>query len=133
MTAAEMLECQFRKASARQHVHNVTLRPTYSHPTIPVGEEPVAEVIDRQGRGILFTNSGLTMPGRGFVQYADIKRVVWMGHDRDLRRKQDEYDRIELEFVDGTFAKLVDLDQAVFPLLKFFGWLVARQSPPQAP
>lgn len=128
ISAAEMLEIQFRKASSRGHVHNATLRPSYSHPGVPVDEIPLLEIIDRRGCGIFFTASGFTIPDRGFVRYEDVERVIWMGHDRNLSRKREEFDRIEFELADGTRAKLLDLDQAVFPLLKFFGWMIGRRT-----
>jgi hypothetical protein len=127
MNAADMLEIQFRKASTKRYVLNATLRPAYSHPAIPTGEAPLVEVINRRGQGVFFTASGFTMPERGYVRYDDISRVVWMGRDRDLRRKREEFDRIEIEFADGSSAKLLDLDQAVFPLLKFFDWMIQRR------
>jgi hypothetical protein len=128
INAAEMLEIQFRKALTRRHVLNATFRPAYSHPAIPTGDAPLVEVINRRGQGVFFTASGFTMPERGFVRYDDVARVVWMGRDRDLRRKREEFDRIELEFADGSSAKLLDLDQAVFPLLKFFDWMIQRRT-----
>jgi len=128
ISTAEMLEIQFRKASTKRHVHNATLRPSYSHPAVPVDETPLVEVVDRRGCGIFFTASGFTMPDRGFVRYDDVERVVWIGHDRDMGRKREEFDRIEFEFADGTLAKLLDLDQAVFPLLKFFDWMIQRRT-----
>ena len=128
ISAAEMLEIQFRKASTRRYVHNATLGPTYSHPGVPAGETPLVEVIDRRGCGIFFTGSGFTMPGGKFVRYDDVERVIWMGHDRDFSRKREEFDRIEFELADGTYIKLLDLDQAVFPLLKFFDWMIRRRT-----
>jgi len=62
MTDADMVEIQLRKWIGRGHVHNVTLRPTYSNPSIPAGETVVAEVTDRAGRGVFFTSSGFTLP-----------------------------------------------------------------------
>jgi hypothetical protein len=125
---ADMLEIQLRKWIRRGHVHNVTLRPTYSHPSVPVGEIVVAEVLDRAGRGLFFTSSGLTLPERGFIRYADVLTATWIssGPDR-IAHKREDFDQIELSFHDGSSAMLADLGQAVFPLFQFFQWMIARR------
>ncbi len=43
ISAADMLEIQFRKASKKGHVHNATLHPAYSHPKIPADDQPVGK------------------------------------------------------------------------------------------
>ena len=128
ITAADMLEIQFRKASKKGHIHNANLRPGYSHPMLAADDPPVLEVVDRRGQGVFFTCRGLTIPGHGFVRYDDIDRAHWMRQELSRARKQEEFDRIELRLRDGTAVKLVDLDQAVFPLLKFFDWLIQQRN-----
>ena len=97
---ADMVEIQLRKWIGRGHVHNVTLEPTYSHPSVPAGETVVAEVVDRAGQGVFFTGSGFTLPGRGFIRYDDVESATWISTRPDrLARKQEDYDHIELLFV----------------------------------
>jgi hypothetical protein len=128
ITAADMIGIQLRKWVARGHVHNVKLKPAYSHPTIPAGETPVAEVVDRRGTGVFFTGSGFTMPGRGFVRYEEVLSANWIsGRPERLSRKREDFDHIELSLRDGSSATLADLDQAVFPVLRFFQWVLEKQ------
>jgi hypothetical protein len=125
---AEMVEIQLGKWMTRGHVHNATLRPKYSHPSIPAGETVVAEVIDRAGQGVFFTGGGFTLPGRGFVRYDDVQSATWISTGPDkLARKREDFDHIELSFRDGSSATLADMDQSVFPLLRFFEWMVGRR------
>ena len=126
----DMVEIQLRKWMARGRLHNVTLRPAYSHPSVPAGETVLAEVVDRAGRGVFFTGSGFTLPERGFIRYADVLTATWIssGANRSAR-KREEFDRIELSFRDGSSATLADVGQAVFPLLRFFGWMIGRREP----
>ena len=123
-----MVEIQLRKWIGRGHVHNVTLKPAYSHPSVPAGETVVAEVIDRAGQGVFFTGSGFTLPGRGFVRYDDVQSATWLSvGPNKLARKREDFDHIELSFRDGSSATLADMDQSVFPLLRFFEWVVERR------
>ena len=125
---ADMVEIQLRKWIERGHVHNVTLRPTYSHPSVPAGEAVVAEVVDRGGQGVFFTGSGFTLPGRGFIRYDDVQSVTWISTRPDrAARKREDYDHIELSFRDGSSATLADVEQAAFPLLRFFQWMLERR------
>jgi len=125
---ADMVEIQLRKWMERGHLHNVTLRPTYSHPSVPAGETVVAEVIDRAGQGVFFTGSGFTLPGRGFIRYDDVQAATWISSRPDkLARKREDFDHIELSLRDGSPVTLADMDQSVFPLLKFFAWMVERR------
>jgi len=127
ITAADMLEIQFRKASKQGHIHNATLRPAYSHTNIPADDQPVVEIVDRRGQGVFFAGRGFTVPSHGFVFYEDIDRAHWMRQDISRARKRDEFDRIEFRLRDGRTVMLMDLGQSVFPLLKFFDWLVRKQ------
>jgi hypothetical protein len=125
---AEMVEIQLRKWMTRGDLSNVTLRPTYSHPSIPAGETVVAEIIDRSGQGVFFTGGGFTLPGRGFVRYEDVQTATWISTQPDrLPRKREEFDHIELSFRDGSSATLADVGQAAFPLLRFFEWMIERR------
>jgi hypothetical protein len=122
-----MVEIQLRKWIGRGHVHNVKLRPTYSHSSVPAGETVVAEVVDRAGRGLFFTGSGFTLPERGFIRYAEVKTATWISSQPDrLARKREDFDHIELSLCDGSSVELTDMDQAAFPLLRFFEWTVER-------
>jgi hypothetical protein len=125
---ADMVEIQLRKWMARGYVLNATLRPTYSHPFVPAGDTVVAEIIDRAGQGVFFTTNGFTLPGRGFIPYADIVAADWISTRPDrLRRKREDFDHIELSLRDGSSVTLTDIEQAVFPLLRFFQWMIRRR------
>jgi len=125
---ADMVEIQLRKWIGRGHLHNVTLRPTYSHPSVPIGEAVVAEVVNRAGQGVFFTGCDFTLPGRSFIHYDDVQVVTLISSRPDkLARKRENFDCIELSLRDGSSATLPDLDQAVFPLRRFFEWMVERR------
>jgi hypothetical protein len=125
---ADMVEIQLQKWMARGHVHNVTLRPTYSQPLIPAGESVVAVVTLRTGQGVFLASSGLTLPGRGFIRYDDVVSATWISTRPDrFSRKREDFDHIELSLRDGSSATLTDLEQAAFPLLRFFEWMTTRR------
>ncbi len=125
---SDMVEIQLRKWMARRHVQNVTLKPKYSHPSIPAGEAIIAEVVDRAGLGVFFTTSGFTLPSHGFIRYDDVMSAAWISTRPDrFRRKREDFDHIELGLRDGSSATLTDLDQAAFPLLRFFEWMTERR------
>jgi hypothetical protein len=125
---ADMLEIQLRKWIARGRVHNVTLRPTYSHPSVPVGETVVAEIVDRSSQGVFFTNNGFTLPGSGFIRYGDIVSAAWIStRPARLPLKREDFDHIELLLRDGSSVTLIDVEQAVFPLLRFFQWTINKR------
>lgn len=126
---ADMLEIQLRKWIGKRQVPNVKLSPSYSHPSVPVGEDVVAEVIDRGGIGLFFTGGGFTCPGRGFIKYDDIQAAEWISSEpfgSRAKRKREDYDHIELSLRDGSSVALADVQEAVFPLLRFFEWMIER-------
>jgi hypothetical protein len=125
-----MVEIQLRKWIGKRRVHNITLRPGYSHPSVPAGETVIAEVIDRSGQGLFFTSSGFTLPGQGFIHYSDITAAKWISSEpfpARARRKQEDFDHIEFALRNGSSVTLTDVEQAVFPLLHFFKWMIERR------
>lgn len=125
---ADMLEIQLRKWIGKRHVPNVKLHPSYSHPSVPTGETVIVEVIDRTAEGLFFTSSGFTLPGHGFVYYDDIVTAMWISSRPDrFTHKREDYDHIELILRDGSSVTLTDVEQAVFPLLRFFEWMIERR------
>jgi hypothetical protein len=130
ISAADMVEIQLRKWIGKRSVHNVKLSPTYSHPTVPAGETLIAEVIDRSGQGLFFTGNGFTIPGHGFIHYDDITAAEWISSEPfgvRAKRKRDDFDHIEFALRDGSSVTLTNVEQAVFPLLRFFEWLIERR------
>ena len=125
---ADMMEIQLRKWMARGRVHNVTLKPAYSHPSVPPGETIVAEVIARGGHGVFFTSNGFTLPVRGFIPYGEIVSAAWISTRPDrFARKREDFDHIEFSLRDGSSVTLTDVEQAVFPLLRFFQWMIGNR------
>jgi len=128
MSAAEMVEGQLRKWMTHGNVQNVRLRPSASHFSLPLGEVPAAEVVNRSGQSVFFGETGFALPGRGFIPYDDIASATWISRSADrLARKKEDFDHIEFSLQDGSCAALTDVDQAVFPLLTFFEWLIERR------
>ena len=126
---ADMVEIQLRKWIGKRHVHNVNLSPTPSHPSVPPGETVIAEVVDRSGQGLFFTGSGFTLPGHGFIHYDDITAAEWISSEPfgvRAKRKREDFDHIEFALSDGSSVTLTDVQQAVFPLLRFFEWMIQR-------
>src|ERR1017187_7901864 len=126
---ADMLEIQLRKWIGKRHVPTITLNPNYSHPFVPAGEVVIAEVIDRTGVGLFFTNRGFTLPSRGFINYDDIQAAAWISTEPiSLSRKREDYDHIELSLRGGSVVTVTDVEGAVFPLLHFFEWMVQKKN-----
>jgi hypothetical protein len=131
LSNADMLEIQLRKWIGKRHVPNVSLSPSYSHPSVPAGETVIAEVVDRSAQGLFFTGSGFTLPGHGFIRYDDIVTAEWISSQPGrFVRKREDYDHIELSLRDGSSVTLADVEQAVFPLLHFFKWMTERRRHP---
>jgi hypothetical protein len=127
---ADMVEIQLRKWIGKRHVHNVNLSPAYSHPSVPKGETVIAEVIDRAGKGVFFAGNGFTLPGHGFIHYDDIAAAEWISSKPFgimAKRKREDFDHIEFALLDGSSVTLTDVEQAVFPLLSFFKWMIERR------
>ncbi len=127
---ADMLEFLLRKWIRKRHVHNVRLKPDYSHLSVPVGETVIAEVVDRSSQGWFFTESGFTVPSGGFIRYDDIIASQWISLDPskvNAEGKRENYDHIEFSLRDGSLIALTDVEQAVFPLLRFFDWVLAKK------
>ncbi len=127
---ADMVAIQLRKWIRKARIHNVTLSPAYSHPSVPAGEKVIAEVVDRGGQGLFFTGSGFTLPGRGFIRYDDIMAAEWISSEplaARARRKREDFDHIEFQLRDGSSLTLMDVEQAAFPLLHFFEWMIRRR------
>jgi hypothetical protein len=128
ISIADMLEIQLRKWIGKQHIPNIRLSPSYSHPSVPAGEPVIAEVIDRSSQRLFFTGSGFTLPGHGFICYDDIVTAKWISSRPDrFARKREDYDHIEFALRDGSSVTLTDVEQAVFPLLHFFEWMIERR------
>jgi len=128
MSAAEMVESQLRKWMMHGNVQNVRLRPSASHFSLPPGEVPVAEVVNRSGQSVFICETGFTLPGRGFIPYDELESATWISRSADrLARKKEDFDHIEFSLRDGSCATLTDVDQAVFPLLTFFEWLIEKR------
>ncbi len=77
---------------------------------------------------MFFTGNGFTLPGRGFIRYDDVSSATWISTRPDrLARKREDFDHIEFSFCDGSSATLADLEQAVFPILRFFEWVLQKR------
>lgn len=130
ISISDMLEIQLRKWIGKKRVHNVKLNPPYSPPSVPAGEAVVAEIIDRSAQSLFFTGAGFTLPGRGFISYDDIVAAEWISSEPlgvRAERKREDYDHIEIMLRDGASVTLADVEQAVFPLLHFFEWVIQRR------
>jgi hypothetical protein len=97
---------------------------------VPAGETVIAEVVDRSGQGLFFTGTGFTLPGHGFIRYDDIVSAEWISSKPfgvRANRKREDYDHIEFSLRDDSSLTLTDVEQAVFPLLHFFRWMIQRR------
>jgi hypothetical protein len=131
ISTGEMIEIQLQKWMTRGHLHNVILKPNRSLSSLPKGEVLVAEVIDRSGQSYFFTNNGFILLGKGLVSYQEIKAIKWISFKPDrFNRKADDFDHIEFLFLDGSQVALTDVEQAIFPLLKFFKWMLEKRTCP---
>jgi hypothetical protein len=124
---ADMVEIQLRKWIGKRGVHNIKLSPAYSHPSVPVGETVIAEIIDRSGQGLFFTGGGFKLPGHDFIHYDNITAAEWISSEPfgvRAKHKREDFDHIEFVLRDGSSVTLTDVEQAVFPLLHFFQWMI---------
>lgn len=127
ITAAEKLEIQFKKWLNSGHLDNVVLRPPYSRSGLPEGEMFLLDIIDKAGCSIPFTGSGFLMPGRGFIRYAEVKRLHSILESLPLSspaNKQELMSRVQLTLADGSTVVLKDVGEATVPLRSFFEWLL---------
>jgi hypothetical protein len=130
---ARMLEIKFGRASKKGFVHNVELQPFDSLPNIDLAENEiwVAKLLSKNGQSYFFTGQRIVWEIGQYtrhVEFEKVSRVHWIS-DSSLERvrlKRSHYDYLVLEMVDGEKARLNELDQAVFPLLNFFNWLLVQ-------
>ena len=66
---------EFIEAIAR--ASGASLYPTTPHPDVPAGQKAICEQIAPNGHRFVFTASGFTFPGHGFIQYRDVERADW--------------------------------------------------------
>jgi hypothetical protein len=110
-------------------VHPPYLTPTWSRFSSGSGSARDAFTTSRCVRGT-FTSSGFTLPGQGFIHYSDITAAKWISSEpfpARARRKQEDFDHIEFALRNGSSVTLTDVEQAVFPLLHFFKWMIERR------
>jgi hypothetical protein len=79
------------KALGFESNFNVTLNPPAPHPDVPTGETAVMEYIDPDGRRYLFTGTGFTIPGHGFILYKDASHIDWPPFGPDRRADYKDY------------------------------------------
>jgi hypothetical protein len=71
----------------------------------------------------------------GSLAYSDISKAIWMAKETSekLRLKTTpEFDRLTVERFDGTSLVIEELGQAVFPLLRAFGWIAQQNATSRA-
>jgi len=101
---------------------------------IPVesSESAIAEIsLTPAGLPITVTDLRLIRDGETLVRYEDLQHCIWIDRDREtkLKLKVTHFQRIILERKDGSELILDGLGQAVFPLLKFFWFVLGRGDP----
>lgn len=131
---ARMLEIKFSKAIKKGFVDNVELWPFDSLPGINFAENEawVAKVLSKNGQSYYFTGLRIVWKTGQYTRYLEFEKVSsvhWISDSTQekLRLKNSQYDYLVLEMVDGEKICLNGLDQAVFPLLNFFNWLLIQK------
>lgn len=104
---------------------------------IPVeaNETAIAEILLASGGSpIIVTDLRLMRDGETLLRYDELQHCIWIDRDREMqvKRKVSHYERLILERSDGTELVLDGLGQAVFPLLKFFWFMLRRGEPANA-
>ena len=86
---AEFVETLRRLNYARHF--NAILNPTTSHPDVPASERAIFEKITPNGQRFIFTASGFTFPGHGFIPYQDVERTTWRSDPSDQTKDYQNY------------------------------------------
>ena len=131
-SAEEMLNMHLDRY--RDHVTNVDRTQIELPLDIPnvQGEVPLARVRTTDGRAVIFTTVREICENDQYVDYSDMVKCHWMSDSkpRDIkaarRMKEEHFDRLILQRGDGSTLVVEHLDQAVFPLLRFFEWQLLK-------
>ena len=75
-----------------------TFNPAATHPDLPAGEHEVVEYFTPEGLRFVFTGSGFTVPGHGFVPYQNVFHVDWPPPYADLDSDHKNY--VLIQFFD---------------------------------
>jgi hypothetical protein len=99
---------------------NFRLCPAGTHPSVPEGDTVLLEVIDLNGQGVFFTNSGVALPNHGFTSY---RRITSVGYRWPDKLQTDAY--VDLVLRDAPKVR-INLGKAteVVPLVL---WLKAMK------
>ena len=132
-TNADYLRWKLGKSS-RKHAPNIRMLAEESPIAIPLesSESAIAEIsLTPAGSPITVTDLRLIRDGETLVRYEDLQHCIWIDRDREtkLKLKVTHFQRIILERKDGSELILDGLGQAVFPLLKFFWFVLGRGDP----
>jgi hypothetical protein len=128
VTPLEIIVVQLRKWDRKGCLKN---RPRPDLQTNSGGAKlTVVEVETRHGKTCLFESDAMQIVSgtavEGSLAYSDISKAICMAKETSekLRLKTTpEFDRLIVERFDGTSLVIEGLGQAVFPLLRAFGWI----------
>jgi hypothetical protein len=96
------------------------------------GEVPLARVRTTDGRAIILTTVRVICENDQYVDYTHMVKCHWMSDSKPQcikearRMKEEHFDRLILQRGDGSNLVVDHLDQAVFPLLRFFEWQLLK-------
>lgn len=130
---AEYLQCQLGKWS-REHAPNIKMLVEQSPIAIPLesNESAIAEIsLGSGGSPIIVTDLQLMRDGETLLRYDELQHCIWIDRDRKMqvKLKVSHYQRLILERKDGSELILDGLGQTVFPLLRFFWFVLGRGDP----
>ena len=95
----EVSHAEFVEAMAR--TFGATLYPTTPHPDVPAGQKALCEKISPNGHRFIFTASGFTFPGHGFIPYHDVVRATWGEQRFDQPKDKDHQNYLVVHFRDS--------------------------------
>jgi hypothetical protein len=128
MTPLEMIIVQLRKWDRKGHLKNRP-RPDLQI-VLPGARLTRVEVDTRHGKTCVFESTAMLVVSGSAVEasaaYADVSGAVWIAKEMDEKirlKRSPDFDRLIVERFDGTSLVIDGLGQAVFPLLRAFGWI----------
>jgi hypothetical protein len=137
VTPLEMLVVQLRKWDRKGYLKNRP-RPDLQNRLHGAAVDRV-EFDTGNGKTCVFDSAGLQVLSgtavEATVAYGDVSGADWMATEIDEKtrmKRTPDFDRLIIERFNGASLVIDGLGQAVFPLLRAFGWIAARNNASRA-
>jgi hypothetical protein len=131
------LRTRFWRDIRRGYVKNAELDPAHTQISILLADDEicVVRITAKNGVEYYLTNTRIISTENEpttLMWYQDVVNLEWITDNSDweekTRLKIYDYDRVFLKDKAGNQISLSELDQAAFPLMKFFQRVIARNT-----